>query len=45
LKIMMKDHDPRSTHKLIPTRKKSFFKRRFLFQLTPPDLRSSNQAS
>jgi hypothetical protein len=45
LKIMMKDQDPRSTHKLIPTRKKKFFKRIFLFQLTPPDLRSSNQAS
>lgn len=31
-KIMMKDQHPRSTHKLNHTRKKSFFKRIFVFQ-------------
>ncbi len=31
-KTMMNDQHPRSTHKLNPTRKKSFFKRIFVFQ-------------
>jgi hypothetical protein len=49
LKIMVKDQHPSSTHKWIGPEKKvsskEYFCFRILFQLTPPNLRSSKQPS